>query len=335
MITKQQYVEYLISTPINYTCTNLAEHLEGVSHDAVSDYLEREKLTARHLWELVEGLIDNSPDACMIIDDSVHNKEYSQAIEMVKLQYSGAVGGLVRGIGVVNLVHTNGKDGEHYPVDFRIYAKEADGKTKNDHFQEMLLRAISEKDIKAKRLLFDSWYASWQNLKMVHRLDLIFYTTLKNNRLVSLSKESGYIHLDEIEWTEERLKNGIIVKLKKVPFKVKLFKVVAKNGNIDWIITNDLDEATITQVAQDANDLRWQVEEFHRELKQLTGSEKCQCRKARSQRNHLACCYHAWLSLKVQAKTLNKTIYRIHSDLFSDYLRAELRNPRITAFQPV
>ena len=39
MITKQNYVEYLISTPINYTCTNLAEHLEGVSHDAITDYL--------------------------------------------------------------------------------------------------------------------------------------------------------------------------------------------------------------------------------------------------------------------------------------------------------
>jgi hypothetical protein len=32
MITKQQYVEYLISTPIYYTCTNLAKHLDGVSH---------------------------------------------------------------------------------------------------------------------------------------------------------------------------------------------------------------------------------------------------------------------------------------------------------------
>ena len=179
MITKQQYVEYLISTPINYTCTNLAEHLDGVSHDAVSDYLEKEKLTARHLWELVKTLIDDSPEACMIIDDSVHNKAYSRSIEMVKLQYSGAVGGLVRGIGVVNLVHTNGEDGEYYPVDFRVYAKEADGKTKNDHFQEMLLRAVVERQIKAKRVLFDSWYASWQNLKMVHRLGLIFYTTLK------------------------------------------------------------------------------------------------------------------------------------------------------------
>ena len=334
MITKQQYVEYLISTPINYTCTNMAEHLGSVSHDVVSDYLARDKQTSRHLWELVEVLIDDSPEACMIIDDSVHNKEYSRAIEMVKLQYSGAVGGLVRGIGVVNLVHTNGEDGNHYPVDFRVYAKEADGKTKNDHFQEMLLRAVVEKGIKAKKLLFDSWYSSWKNLKLVNRLSLTFYTTLKNNRLVSLSKEGGYIHLDEIEWTEERLKNGIFVKLKKVPFKVKLFKVVAKNGDIDWLITNDLDETVTTQVAQEVDDLRWQVEEFHRELKQLTGSEKCQCRKARSQRNHLACCYHAWLSLKVQANALDKTIYRIRTDLFSDYLRAELKNPTIQAFQP-
>ena len=334
MITKQQYVEYLISTPINYTCTNLAEHLEGISHDVVSDYLEKERLTARHLWELVEGLIDDTSKAYLIIDDSVHNKQYSQSIEMVKLQYSGAAGGLVRGIGVVNLVHTNGEEGEYYPIDFRVYAREADGKTKNDHFQEMLLRAVVEKQVKAKRVLFDSWYASWQNLKQVHRLGLIFYTILKSNRLVSLSKESTYVHLDEIEWTAERLKNGVLVKLKKVPFKVKLFKVVAKNGDIDWVITNDLDEAMTTKVVQEANDLRWQVEEFHRELKQLTGSERCQCRKARSQRNHLACSYHAWLSLRVQAKTLGKTIYRVRTDLFSEFLRNELRNPTISAFQP-
>ena len=118
----------------------------------------------------------------------------------------------------------------------------------------------------------------------------------------------------------------------KVPFKVRLFKVVAINGDIDWVITNDLDETVITQVAQNANELRWQIEEFHRQLKQLTGSAKCQCR-TRSQRNHLAC-YHAWLSLKVHASLLNKTIYRVHTDLFSDYLRNQLRSPTIPAFQP-
>jgi hypothetical protein len=335
MVTKQKYVEYLISTPINYTCTNLAEHVEGISHDAVSNYLKRGHLTARHLWELVENLIDDSEEATLILDDSVQNKQYSRSIELVKLQYSGAEGGLVKGIGVVNLVHTNGQDREYYPIDYRIYAKEADGKTKNDHFIEMLTNAISDKQIQAKTVLFDSWYASWQNLKRVQRLGLTFYTTLKSNRLVSLSKETGYVHLDEVDWTPERLKHGVLVKLKKVPFKVKLFKVVAPNGDIDWVITNDLDETMTTQVAQEADKLRWQVEEFHRELKQLTGSEKCQCRTSRSQRNHLACCYHAWISLKVHANHFSKTLYQVRSDLFSDYLREQLCNPQITAFQPV
>ena len=161
MITKQKYVEYLISTPINYTCSNLAEHLEGTSHDVVSNYLKRERLTARHLWELVAGLIDDNPDAYLIIDDSVQDKRYSRSIEMVQRQYSGAEGGLVRGIAVVNLIHTSGEEGGYYPIDFRIYAKEADGKTKNDHFQEMLRRAVSAKQIQAKTVLFDSWYGSW------------------------------------------------------------------------------------------------------------------------------------------------------------------------------
>jgi hypothetical protein len=205
-------------------------------------------------------------------------------------------------------VHTDGK--EHYPIDYRIYVHETDGKTKNDHFKERLINAIANKQIMAKTVLFDSWYAAWQNLKLVNSLKLNFYTTLKNNRLVSPSIEEGYVHLDAIEWTEQRLLQGVIVKLKKVPFKVKLFKLVAKNGDIDWIITNDLDETLTTQVVEATNNLRWKVEEFHRELKQLTGSEKCQCRKARSQRNHLACCYHVWLSLKVYAKKTSTTLYK-------------------------
>jgi CRISPR/Cas system endoribonuclease Cas6 (RAMP superfamily) len=51
----------------------------------------------------------------------------------------------------------------------------------------------------------------------------------------------------------------------------------------------------------------------------------------RAQRNHLACCYHAWLSLKVQAKRLGKTLYQVHTNLFRDYLRAELANPHVPA----
>ena len=150
--------------------------------------------------------------------------------------------------------------------------------------------------------------------------------------MVSLSKEAGYMHLDALEWTPERLQFGGVVKLKKVPFKVKLFKLVAPDGDIDGLITHELDDNLTAQVAQDANGVRWQVEEFHRELKQLTGSEKRQCRKARSQHNHIACGYHVWVSLKVKANALKKSLYQVRADLFSDYLRAELRNPRIKAY---
>jgi len=332
MITKRQYIEYLISTPVNYTCSHLAEHLEGVSHDTITDYLQREKLTARGLWELVEPLLKDSEAGYLIVDDSVQNKQYSRKIELVKKQYSGAVHGLVRGIGVINLVHSDGED--FYPIDYRIYAPEADGKTKNDHFREMLLRAKSDRQIKARTILFDSWYASVDNLKLISRLGMFFVTTLKDNRLVSLSKETGYIHLQDIKWTEQRLQQGVTVKLKEVPSKVQLFKVVATNGDIEWMITNHPEGTFTTSNIQEENAVRWQIEQLHRELKQLTGSEKCECRKSRSQRTHLACCYLAWLSLKVKAMQWGKTLYAAQHDLLSDYLRAELRNPRIPAFCP-
>jgi SRSO17 transposase len=274
-------------------------------------------------------LLKDSESSYLIVDDSVQNKQYSRKIELVKKQYSGAEHGLVRGIGVVNLVHSDGTD--FYPIDYRIYAPEADGKTKNDHFREMLLNAVHDKGIQAQTILFDNWYASVDNLKLIHRAGRYFVTTLKANRMVSLSKEAGYVHLDALDWASERLEQGVSVKLKEVPFYVLLFKLVAPNGDIEWVITNHPSPFSKSDI-QDENAVRWQIEQLHRELKQLTGSEKCECRKARSQRTHLACCYHAWLSLKVKARDLGKSLYAVQHDLFSDYLRAELRSPRIPAF---
>ncbi len=334
MISKKQYVEFLLSTPFNCTCTNLANHLDGVSHDVVNDFLRQEHFRPHQLWELVRGRIADSRDAFLIADDSVQDKRYSRFIELVKYQYSGVEHRPVKGIGVVNLVHSNGLEGNFYPIDYRVYAPDVDHRSKNDHFREMFLQAVENKALKARTILFDAWYASAENLKVIHRRRWTFFTTLKSNRLVSQSKETGYVHLDEIEWTRERLEQGLIVKLKEVPFKVRLFKVVASNGDIDWVITNDLDETVTSQVAQDANDVRWQVEELHRGVKQLTGSEKCQCRSGRAQRNHLACCYHAWVSLKVKALDLGQTLYEVRSSLFTTYLRTELAHPHVPAYSP-
>lgn len=51
MITKLQCVEYLICTIGNYTSSHLAEHLDEVSHDVVTDYLRSEHLTAHGVWD--------------------------------------------------------------------------------------------------------------------------------------------------------------------------------------------------------------------------------------------------------------------------------------------
>src|SRR5215471_6913705 len=331
MITKKQYVEYLVSTPKNCTCTYLAEHLEDVSHDVINDFLHQKRVLPREVWKLVKDRIEDSKDAFLLVDDSVQDKRYSRFIELVRMQYSGNEHRVIKGIGVVNLVHSAGKDADFYPIDYRVYAPDVDGKTKNGHFAEMFVNAIEQKHLQAHTILFDGWYASAENLKLIHRCKRIFFTTLKSNRLVSLGKESGYIHLEDIVWTPDRLKQGVLVKLKEVPFHVQLFKLVAPDGDIDWVITNNLDETITAQVARETSDVRWQVEELHRGIKQLTGSEKCQCQAARAQRNHLACCYHAWLSLKVKAKELGQTLYAVRESLFSHYLRTELRNPHVTA----
>lgn len=329
MVTKKQYIEYLLHTPINYTGSNLANHLEEVSHDAVSDYLAREKATARQIWELAKEVIKDNAKSYLIVDDSVQDKRYSKKIELVKNQYSGAEHGLVNGIGIVNLVHSDGT--VFAPIDYRIYAPMQDGKTKNVHFREMLIAAKKEKGIKAGMILFDSWYASVENLKLIHRMPMQFITTLKANRKISLSKKGGYIHLQEIEWTDEQLRHGVKIRLQEVPFDVQLFKLVAPDGNIDWVITNCPGKIS-ADLVQKENKVRWNIETMHRELKQLTGIEKCQARKARSQRNHISYCYQAWFALRRQAKNMKKTTYAVRNDLFSDYLKTMLTKPIITAY---
>lgn len=146
---------------------------------------------------------------------------------------------------------------------------------------------------------------------------------------MSLTKDEGYIHLQAIIWTPETLRTGVMIKFKEVPFHVKLFKLVATNGDIDWVITNDLAPELTAAIVRGRNDVRWDVACFHRELKQLTGIEKCHCQHAWAQRNHIACWYHAWLALKVYATKLNKMLYRVQNELRSAYVRAELKKPHI------
>jgi hypothetical protein len=84
----------------------------------------------------------------------------------------------------------------------------------------------------------------------------------------------------------------------KIPFLVILFMIVHLDADNEYVITNYLGDDLLVAQVENTKAIAVQIEEFHRSFKYLTGSGKCQCRKAKSQKNHFACCYHAWVSLK-------------------------------------
>lgn len=109
---------------------------------------------------------------------------------------------------------------------------------------------------------------------------------------------------------------------------MKLFQVTVSTNRTDYVATNDLSQSS-TDVVQEVCKIRWKIEEFHREIKQLTGIESCQCRKARLQRNHIACAMLVWVRLKNLAYRTGQTIYQIKHNLLSNYLIQQLKRPSI------
>ena len=109
---------------------------------------------------------------------------------------------------------------------------------------------------------------------------------------------------------------------------MQLFRVVVSTHRTDWVITNDTTQTDRDDVQQVCA-IRWKIEQFHREIKQLTGIESNQCRKARIQRNHNCCSILVWLSLTRIARQTKKTVYQLKHGLLDDYLCEQLRSPRL------
>ena len=328
--TRQIYCEYLVSSQLNYTCTNLAAHTEGLDHNSVYRYLKSEKLTPALLWEKVKDQLVASENGYLIFDDTVLDKSYSFEIEGVRRQYSGHAHGVVKGIGIVNLVYYNAETDQYWIIDYRIFDPERDGKTKLDHVNDML-DLVNFRRLAFKTVLMDAWYATTQLMTRLHRAAKLFYCPIKKNRLVD---DSGgidpYQAVETLSWTADEEATGKTVKLNKLSYtiKLKLFRVIISADRTEYIVTNDLSQSN-TSATQEESGHRWKVEQFHREEKQLTGIGDCECRLNRSQRNHLCASMLVWVCLKELAYKTGQTIYQLKHGLLSDYLRQQLRTPAI------
>lgn len=325
------YGQFLLSSQINYTCTYLADHFEGLTHENVQYFLKSNRFTPRMVWKSIKNTIELTAKGYIIFDDTVLNKEYSRKIELVRKQYSGNAHGLINGIGVVNCVYYNPDNEQFYVLDYRIFSPDRDGKTKLDHVLDMLA-GLKTRHIPYNTVLMDCWYAAQEVFKYLIGQQKLFYCPIKANRKIDDTQGQGpYKQVQEAFWTSQDIVSGKTIQLHKMPMDAyfKLFRLLVTPTRTDYIMTHDISQQNKDAAEKESN-IRWMVEQFDREDKQVTGIEFCQCRLQRSQRNHIAIAMLVWVRLKKVAYAGKQTIYALKQSLLDEYMSQQLRNPSIT-----
>lgn len=317
--TADDYIQFLIASPVVVSATEAARvqpvRPMAPAHDSFTRLLHRLEPDPDTLWAEVRPLIHRR-GGVLVIDDSTLDKPRARHIGLVSHHWSGNHHAVVRGI---NLVTALWSDGDRvYPCDYRVYHKDGDQKTKNDHFAD-LLAAAHGRDFRPRAVLFDGWYASVENLKKVRDFGWIFVTRFKANRKVRIA------HGEATGVAEQAIAAAGTVVWVPGFGEVKVFRVVAPDGDTTHWATNDLgmDEPTRLMFGE----LSWGIEEYHRGLKQYTGVERCHVRAARGQRNHIGCALRAFVRLEYHRFTTGVSWFEAKWAIIRHAVRRYLERP--------
>lgn len=330
---QESYCNYLLIAQKNHTLTYFVDHSESISHDQMTRYLSTAKLSSEDVWEYSQDEIEFDAEGCILFDDTVIDKNHSHKIELVRRQYSGNSHSIIKGIGVVNCVYYNSKLDKHWLIDYRIFNIEEDGKSKHSHVYDMIHSAIFDKKINFLYVLMDTWYATEYLMKAIESLHKIYYCPIKSNRMVRQNDEDKYEEVSKIEFSQQQLATGLQIHLRGFPqsHRVQLFYIEASTSQVSYVVTNSKHRQSAERVAKMCA-LRWKIEQIHRELKQLTGIEKCQCRRSQSQKNHIACANIVLTQMHKIADKFKTTAYQIKEKMLDDYTKFMLKNPPFNRF---
>jgi hypothetical protein len=319
-VNEYDYINFLIATQKAYTCMEAErvqpESANAPTHDAITRLLHRMEPSPEDLWKESQNHVSLGA-GILVIDDSTLDKLYAQKMELVTRHWSGKHGRVVQGINLITLLWTEGD--RHLPLDYRFYEKSVDEATKNDHFRAMLQTA-RERGFTPECVVFDSWYSSLDNFKLIRSYGWIWLTRLKRNRHVN-PDNTGNRPLAEAEIAV----TGTVVHLKGYGM-VKVFKIVTPDGDIDYWATNDLSLSELQRLQW--AEFGWAVEEYHRGLKQCCGAERAQVRSSRAQRNHVGLAIRAFLRLELHWFATGISWYEAKLALVRDAIRAYLAAPR-------
>lgn len=314
-----QYVSYIIASYLASTCTTVSKCLSAidptVAHDAVRRMLERQSQHTETLKKFAEPFMSKM-GGYLIVDDSTLDKLYSRKNDVVYRVWSGKHHRVVQGINLITTVWSDGK--KIIPFIFRIYDPDRDEKTRNDHFRDMLKEA-KDWGCNPEFVLFDTWYAGLDNLKLIRSFGWQFLTRLKYNRHVN-PDDSFNRPLSDVEIPE----SGIIVHLKGFGF-IKVFRYQNPDGEYEYWATNKIE--MIYEEWIEMKGKGWKIEEYHRGLKQCCLVERCQARNKEVQMGHIFLSIQAFITFEICRIQSGISWYESKQSLVIDAITRFIVNP--------
>ena len=308
------YSDYLIASFGLTTATGLSKLLDGeISHDKITRFLASEIKASKDLWQFVKPLVREieSDDGCLIIDDSIEEKPYTDENEIVCWHYDHSKQMLVKGINFLSCLYQT-KD-MALPVGFDLirktetYIDPKDGKqkrrspvSKNELARSQIEYALKNK-VKFRFVLFDVWFASVENMKLILQQNKHFICPLKSNRKIALSREEKLQgHWHKLETLEIKTNNSYLIYLEGLDVPVLLVKQIFTNEDgktaVQYLISSDTKLSTDDLIRNYQK--RWRVEEYHKSLKQNVSLERSPTQTEATQTNHFFAALCGYIKLE-------------------------------------
>lgn len=235
---------------------------------------------------------------------------------IVGYYWSGKHKRTVKGINLITLYYTDIM-GHSYPINSRLYDKQ-ENKTKNDYFIEML-QEIKLWGVEPDWVTGDSWYSSLANLKFLRNAEVGFLFGIAENRKASL-EQGKKVQVQTLSIPE----SGLVVWLKEFGW-VKVFAQDFKNEARYYIMfLPELDMLTALSRSsfKQVRGQHWQIESFHRMIKQVCNIERFQVRHEQAIRNHFFCALSAFSKLQtMRMRGLIDNFYQVSRQLFIPVIR--------------
>jgi hypothetical protein len=315
-----KYVGFLLIEPSSVSCRKLGEILD-ISHDSVNRFLMREDYSARDLFNEVKDTI-NLKGGIVSVDDTVIDKPYSKHVAYLGFFWSGKHHKSVKGVNLITLYYTD-IEGRHVPINFRIYDKD-ENKTKNDYFCDMLDEVVSW-GVDPEFGTTDCWYSCVKNLRKMKKHPMGFQVAVESNRLVSLSKGS-FVQIKTLDIPDD----GQLVYLKDFGY-VKAFRTHLKHQIRHYVVYTPkeigfLDPAMNfacfdREKFQKLHDIHWNIEQYHRAIKQVCNIESFQVRTKGAVKNHIFSALFAYIELQsMRAINFISNCYELRSSIFKDVI---------------